>query len=267
MPTLEPSLLMPSAALAPPQTPAPTLAGGQAIPANSLSIEALQAQLAGQSQQLAILQAQRTVLDRQINITGPGPSRDALVAQRKPLDEQILRLQMDIAGTKAQLASRLGISAERIGANGRLTMSVPSDYYGQRRGPDPDAVVGMSFALILAVAFPLAIAYARRIWRGKPSAAATQTDAIAPRLDRLEQAVEAIAIEVERVAEGQRFVTKVFAERPPQAQVNVAAESPLARDAAAPLGEAKPFLALGAGPIEPIRVPERQSVRQSITPH
>ncbi len=90
---------------------------------------------------------------------------------------------------------------------------------------------------------------------------------IAPRLDRLEQAVEAIAIEVERVAEGQRFVTKVFAERPAQAQMNVAAESPLARDAAAGLGEAKPFLALGAGPIEPIRVAERQAVRQSITPH
>jgi hypothetical protein len=254
---------MPTASLVPPQTPAPTLAGGQ----GSLSIEALQAQLAGQSQQLAVLQAQRAVLERQINITGPGPGSDPLIAQRKPLDDQILRLQMDIAGTKAQLASRLGISAERIGANGRLTMNVPPDYYGSRRGPDPDAVVGMSFALIIAVAFPLAIAYARRIWRGKPSAAATQTDTIAPRLDRLEQAVEAIAIEVERVAEGQRFVTKVFAERPSQAQVNVAAESPLARDAAAPLGEAKPFLALGAGPIEPIRVAERQGVRQSITPH
>ena len=125
--------------------------------------------------------------------------------------------------------------------------------YGSRRGPDPDIIVGMSFTLAIAVAFPLAIAYARRIWRGKPSTQA-QADTVAPRLDRIEQAVEAIAIEVERVAEGQRFVTKVFAERPAQAQMNVAAESPLARDAAAGLGEAKPFLALGAGPIEPIRV-------------
>jgi hypothetical protein len=31
--------------------------------------------------------------------------------------------------------------------------------------------------------------------------------------DRIEQAIEAIAIEVERVAEGQRFVTKLLAER------------------------------------------------------
>ena len=33
------------------------------------------------------------------------------------------------------------------------------------------------------------------------------------RLERLEQAVEAIAIEIERVSEGQRFVTKMLSER------------------------------------------------------
>ena len=33
------------------------------------------------------------------------------------------------------------------------------------------------------------------------------------RLKRIEQAVEAMAIEVERISEGQRFVTKLLAER------------------------------------------------------
>ena len=33
------------------------------------------------------------------------------------------------------------------------------------------------------------------------------------RLERLEQAVESIAIEIERVSEGQRFVTKMLSER------------------------------------------------------
>jgi len=33
------------------------------------------------------------------------------------------------------------------------------------------------------------------------------------RLERVEQAVEAIAIEIERVSEGQRFVTKLLSER------------------------------------------------------
>ena len=34
------------------------------------------------------------------------------------------------------------------------------------------------------------------------------------RLERIEQAVDSIAVEMERVGEGQRFVTKLLAERP-----------------------------------------------------
>lgn len=33
------------------------------------------------------------------------------------------------------------------------------------------------------------------------------------RLERIEQAVEAMAVEIERISEGQRFVTKLLAER------------------------------------------------------
>ncbi|MCC6930840.1 MAG: hypothetical protein IT359_17755 [Gemmatimonadaceae bacterium] len=33
------------------------------------------------------------------------------------------------------------------------------------------------------------------------------------RLDRIEQAIEAMAVEVERISEGQRFVTKLLSER------------------------------------------------------
>jgi hypothetical protein len=241
------------------------LQGQAPPPAGGLTFEALQAQFASQAQQLAVLQAQVRVIQNRMNVTSPGPELAALTAQRAPLDDQILKLQIDMAATRAQLASRMGISAENLGANGRPNVGRPNFDF-QRRGPDPDAVVGMSFALVIAVAFPLAIAYARRIWRGKPSASAL-ADTVSPRLDRLEQAVDSIAIEIERVAEGQRFVTKVLAERPAQAQTQMAPESPIARDAASALGDAKPFLALGAGPIEPIRVPDRQAVRPSITPH
>ena len=41
--------------------------------------------------------------------------------------------------------------------------------------------------------------------------------AVDDRLQRIEQAVDAIAIEVERMSESQRFVTKVLAERLPPA--------------------------------------------------
>jgi len=78
---------------------------------------------------------------------------------------------------------------------------------------------------------------------------------LAPRMERLEHAVDAIAIEIERIAEGQRFVTKIFTERPAASPQRAAVD------------EAKAPLALGAGPMEPIRVAERQGVKQVNTPH
>jgi hypothetical protein len=78
---------------------------------------------------------------------------------------------------------------------------------------DPGEVIGIlgSLTIIGAVLFPLARALARRI-EGRPAAAPlpASTDA---RLDRIEHAVEAIAVEVERISEGQRFTTKLLAER------------------------------------------------------
>jgi hypothetical protein len=44
------------------------------------------------------------------------------------------------------------------------------------------------------------------------STASPQLDEIAQRLARLEQAVDTTAVEVERIAEGQRFTTKLLAE-------------------------------------------------------
>jgi hypothetical protein len=41
------------------------------------------------------------------------------------------------------------------------------------------------------------------------------TSATDRRLARVEQAVEAVAIEIERISEGQRFVTKLLADRAP----------------------------------------------------
>lgn len=80
---------------------------------------------------------------------------------------------------------------------------------------DPGEVIGIlgSLTIIGAVLYPIARALARRI-EGKPVNAqiAPATDA---RLDRIEHAVEAIAVEVERISEGQRFTTKLLAERQP----------------------------------------------------
>jgi len=62
-----------------------------------------------------------------------------------------------------------------------------------------------------AIGLPVAKAYARRLDRG-PSEPSIPPE-LQSRLERMEQALDSIAIEVERISEGQRFTTKLLAER------------------------------------------------------
>jgi len=64
---------------------------------------------------------------------------------------------------------------------------------------------------VTAIGVPIAKAYARRIER-EPRQPSLPPD-VSARLERMEQALDSIAIEVERISEGQRFTTKLLAER------------------------------------------------------
>jgi hypothetical protein len=71
------------------------------------------------------------------------------------------------------------------------------------------AVAFFATCAIIIIGLPLARAFARRMDRRGATVAPPDLN---PRLDRMEQAIEAIAIEVERISEGQRFVTRLMAE-------------------------------------------------------
>jgi hypothetical protein len=64
---------------------------------------------------------------------------------------------------------------------------------------------------IIAMGLPIARAYARRL--DAAPAQPTLPPELTARLERMEQAMDAIAIEVERISEGQRFTTRLLAER------------------------------------------------------
>ena len=80
--------------------------------------------------------------------------------------------------------------------------------------PEGAVVISVAFFVmcaVIAIGFPIARAIARRM--DKRNAAAPGTDAdTRNRLERIEQAVDAIAVEVERISEGQRFTTKIISE-------------------------------------------------------
>ncbi len=89
----------------------------------------------------------------------------------------------------------------------------------------PEVLVPIAFfftivALVLGV--PLVRAKIKREERQALPGGDPRTD---DRLARIEAAVEAIAIEVERISEGQRFTTKLLSERPaPSVPVPTATE-------------------------------------------
>ena len=237
-----------------PQTPSappppPALPQASSLPALSQQLTQLQVQLAG-------LDAQWTGLQNQLeSMRIDNPARPPVQAKAADVGVQIAQVRGQIATIQAQINV-----FERSGFPGARGPRLPRGT--GRPSMDPDAVTAIFIVFTLAVLMPLSIGIARRLWRrGSKSDAPAHDPMIAPRLDRLEQAVDAIAIEIERVSEGQRFVTKILAERP-------AAGAPDRGVPESAAGHAEPQLrALGAGPIEPIRVAERQSVRPSITPH
>jgi hypothetical protein len=224
------------------------------------TLEQLQVQAAALTRQLAGLEVQEEFLDNQRHDDDLSASQRAQIeANHANLQVQIAQSRADLENVRAQIAQVQNVPLNRVSANGMVLMQPPRQ---ARPAVDPEMIVGLSFALLMAIALPLSIGYARRLWRGKPQPSVSKLDEVAPRLERLEQAVDAIAIEVERISEGQRFVTRILAERP-----EPVTPSPTRSDAESALAEGRPILALGAGPIEPIRKAERQTVRQANTPH
>ena len=265
------SLPHPESIMQTPIATAPPAPAGQIA-----SIAALQDQVHSLSQHLANLEAQRTALLRQISSLPPSSEqmRPSLRAQQFTLDHQIIRVQMDLAGARAEMSYRhltakaatvtLPALAAQSGNPGALPgfMSIPPRMY---RAPFIDGRRGTEIIFILAVLLPISIGIMRRLAGGARRAPpAARPDVDSQRLERLEHAVESIAIEVERISEGQRFVTKVFASSAGRGARNADSGKNVESSA---LDDAGVLRALGAAPVEPIRMPDRQAVRPSITPH
>ena len=125
--------------------------------------------------------------------------------------------QADIAGLKARLGELdaqvvateklLAVANERLAQLAGIPGAVVEVPRPPRDRSDEIAAIGIVGTCVLL--FPVAIAWARRLWRqaGVPPAL---PPAVNERMTRMEQALDAIAIEMERMSEGQRFLTKVI---------------------------------------------------------
>jgi hypothetical protein len=72
-------------------------------------------------------------------------------------------------------------------------------------------IVLFIMAGVTAIGFPIARALARKIDR--EALQPKLPPEVMGRLERMEMAIDSIAVEVERISEGQRFTTKLLSER------------------------------------------------------
>jgi hypothetical protein len=89
---------------------------------------------------------------------------------------------------------------------------------------DAGIVVPLGFftmVAVIVVGSPLARALARKM--SNQSLQPAVPAELQQRLEHMEQAIDSIAVEVERISEGQRFTTKLLAERNPEAQAAISA--------------------------------------------
>lgn len=216
--------------LAPPLPPTPqrgmtvTPRGLLGAPITSEDVAALLARKDVLSNQLISAAGRRKDLARQLR-TATGADKAGLEQRLAVLDGRIARLEGE------------------IDENGRLLSSAPAALIAERgdqsnfgadlQGQIMDSLTPVLVVFTLFVLAPIAFSISRLYWKRATllrSQAAMPADS-AQRLERMEQAVDAIAIEIERVSEGQRFVTRLLAE-----------------------GRSSVAVAPGAGEKEPVRV-------------
>ena len=182
-----------------------------AVPKTAREMRALRARRSELSDQLTSAANRRSGLVRTLERMPEGPARQGIEQRIQLLDQRILALETDIAQT-GQLV--VAAPAELL-----TSTSQPTGIIQTGGGTRVDvAPIGVAFTL--AVLMPIAIAFARRIWKRTgvaPVRAASREDT--ERLMRLEQAVDTIAVEVERISEGQRFVTQLLAHAQEQRQL------------------------------------------------
>ena len=205
------------AAPAPPNAPvlAPVQVtlDGRTIASAPEVYQAFRAQRRELSNQLQSLNEQRNDISRELQQQEPvitGADRKGLEQRITSVDEQITAVEKQLIEANVQVAKAAAIPG--------ATVEPPEP---PRNGPPEEAFV-LGGMLIVVVLLPLSIAYARRIWRRGAQVVTNIPKELTDRLMRVEQTVEATAIEIERIGEGQRFMTRIFTEGPGAHQLSSA---------------------------------------------
>jgi DNA repair exonuclease SbcCD ATPase subunit len=181
----------------------------------SAKLDALRA-IAGELKlQISDLETRRGQLAEQRARLDAKADPSALNKQAADLQHQITAAAIQLENTNHQIQE---VQAERDmarafglqnppGAPGApIAITAPPDPF---LGPEQITTIYTGGIVLL---LPLVLVLARRLWVRSPRREPLDLEN-SPRLQRIEQAVESIALEVERIGEAQRFTTKLLADR------------------------------------------------------
>jgi hypothetical protein len=201
-----------AASTAPPAaTPGITAAVGadgrvilQGLPSTAQEIHGLHARRDLLRDQLARASNRREELVGQMNTGMSDDARAGMQQRLTLLDQRILEIERDQATTEQLLSNT---PPELLA----MTESMPRQGGGMVDGDE--AVAWAFFAFGVGMVLAMIIGRWRRRRRARRDAGRTPAPGQDRRFDQLTQAVDAIAEEVERIGEGQRFVTQLLSER------------------------------------------------------
>lgn len=206
---------MPQATVSPPQAASPTTQDQlfRKAPTATEMYEAARLARGELRTQRDVLLSDRRRIREQLNGATNEVDRKSLEGRLVTTDARIVDVEKQLAAADLQVANRA--------ADPGVVIQPPST------APDVEDIMGMAMGFSVIILLPLSIAYARRIWRRSAAPPALPSE-FHDRMSNLERGIEAVALEVERVGEGQRFVTQLLAEADHRRQVQ-----------ALPIGSAK----------------------------
>ncbi len=174
--------------------------------------EAAQAQRRLLRDQLSSTESDREEVAQQLrqpNVSGA--DKEGLEAQIRLLDTRVLDLRQQLADAQLRESQTAGVP----GATAESPQSVANERFEMM-------LVG-GVIITLALGIPLVLGYSRRLWK-RAAVTLSMTPELDRRLDSIDRAIETTALEVERIGEGQRFVTQLMAQRANAERLPVTAE-------------------------------------------
>lgn len=199
-----PAAPAPTAAQGVGQTPAPIAAPTAGVNLSQFNVAQLRRMLSELRDQRAEMASRRSNTG-DIYENSTGANKEGIGERLRILDANIIDFEKEIARVGREIAARGGGSTVEQPPPG----GIPGNYMHE-----DDAAFGM-FATFMTGTV-LAVFFTRRFMRKRygraPTAQTPNMIASNERLDRIEQAVDTIAVEIERVSENQRFMTRLMTE-------------------------------------------------------